>query len=215
MQRKLMFGDCLEEMKNIPDGSVDLVLTDPPYGISFRSNYRKTKYKKIMNDENLEWVEAFLLEISRIARDNTAHYLFCSYHNIDYFKYQIGHHFNVKNILVWKKNNTSMGDLKGDFAPMVEFIIFFQKGRRLIEGKRTPNIFEFKKTGNKFHPTEKPVDLCEHLISKFSKPNQIVLDPFMGSGSTGVAAKNLNRNFIGIEKDKEYFEIAKKRIENH
>jgi site-specific DNA-methyltransferase (adenine-specific) len=105
-----------------------------------------------------------------------------------------------------------MGDLKADFAPKFEFVLFAQKGRRLINGKRDPNIFKFARTGNKNHPTEKPVDLNEYLLSKFSDEGQTILDPFMGSGTTGVACKNLNRNFIGIELDKEYYEIAKKRI---
>ena len=87
-----------------------------------------------------------------------------------------------------------------------------QKGRRLINGKRDPNILKFNRTGNKLHPTQKPVDLLEYLISKFSDKNETVLDPFMGSGSTGVAAKNLNRSFIGIELDEEYFKIASDRI---
>ncbi len=106
-----------------------------------------------------------------------------------------------------------MGDLKGDFAPKFEMIIFIHKGRRLINGSRDSNILKFNRTGNKLHPTQKPVDLLEYLISKFSDNEQLILDPFMGSGSTGVAAKNLNRNFIGIELDEGYFNIAKERIE--
>lgn len=105
-----------------------------------------------------------------------------------------------------------MGDLRGDFAPKVEFIIFAHKGRELIRGKRDPNIFKFSRTGNDLHPTQKPVDLCEYLIAKFSDPGDVVFDPFMGSGTTGVAAKNLNRSFIGIEMDEGYFKIACERI---
>jgi site-specific DNA-methyltransferase (adenine-specific) len=113
---------------------------------------------------------------------------------------------------VWEKNNTSMGDLKGDFAPKIEFILFIQKGRRQINGKRDPNIFKFARTGNNLHPTEKPVDLCEYLLSKFSDEQNLVLDPFAGSGTTGVACKNTNRNYILIEKEKEYFDIIQKRL---
>lgn len=91
-------------------------------------------------------------------------------------------------------------------------IIFIQKGRRLINGKRDPNILKFNRTGNKLHPTQKPVDLLEYLISKFSDEGETILDMFAGSGSTGVAAVNLNRNFIGIELDEEYFKIASDRI---
>ena len=210
---KLMQGDCLERMKEIPDCSVDMILTDPPYGMEFQSNYRKERHDKIKNDSSLEWLDDFISESYRIAAPNTAHYFFCSFHNIDKFKQAIEKRFKVKNCLIWEKNNTSMGDLKGDFAPKVEFVIFAHKGRRLINGKRDPNIFKFKRTRNELHPTEKPVDMMEYLIEKFSDDGHIICDPFMGSGTTGVAAKNLSRKFIGIEMDENYFNIAKKRIE--
>jgi site-specific DNA-methyltransferase (adenine-specific) len=209
----LIHGDCLEEMKNIPDGSVDMVLTDPPYGMSYQSNYREKKHSKIENDSNLDWLDDFCKEMFRVSKDNTAHYVFTSFHNIDIFKQKLQLYFKVKNILVWEKNNTSMGDLEGDFAPKIEFVIFLHKGVRKINGSRDPNIFKFNKTANDNHPTEKPVGLCEYLMGKFSDEGHTILDPFMGSGTTGVAARATDRNFIGIEKDESYFNIAKKRIE--
>ena len=108
-----------------------------------------------------------------------------------------------------------MGDLNGDFAPKTEFIIFFHKGRKLINGKRDPNVLGFKKTRNELHPTQKPVDMTEYMIGKFSDEGDVILDPFMGSGTTGVACKNTNRIFIGMELDETYFNIAKERIDNH
>lgn len=180
--------------------------------MDFQSNYRKIKHLKIKGDKSLEWLDEFARLSFELANDNTAHYVFCSFHFIDKFKIAFERYFKIKNILVWEKNNTSMGDLKGDFAPKVEFILFLHKGRRLINGRRDPNIFKFRRTGNKLHPTEKPVDLMEYLIEKFTDENQTILDPFMGSGTTGVACKNLNRNFIGIELDEGYFNIAKERI---
>ena len=208
----LMHGDCLELLKTIPDSSVDMVLTDPPYGMSFQSNFRTEKYGGIENDSDLSWLDDFADECYRVAKDNTAHYIFCSFHHIDKFKTAFEKRFKVKNVLVWVKNCTSMGDLKGNFAPKTEFILFLHKGRSLIRGKRDCNVLEFSKTGNKLHPTQKPVDMLEFMIEKFSDECQVVIDPFMGSGSTGVAAKNLNRKFIGIELDEQYFEIAKERI---
>ena len=209
---KLMKGDCLERMKEIGSGTVDMILTDPPYGMSFNSNRRNVKHKKIKNDDTLDWLDEFIDEAYRVSSVNSAHYMFCSFHHIDKFKVAIEKRFKVKNCLVWEKNNTSMGDLKGNFAPKVEFLIFFHKGRELIRGKRDPNIFRFKKTGNSLHPTEKPVDLCGYLIGKFSDESDLILDPFMGSGTTGAAAKNLNRSFIGIEMDDKYYAVAKERI---
>ena len=211
---KLLNGDCLELIKKIPDGGVDLVVTDPPYGMNFQSNYRKEKYKKIDNDETLDWLEEYVSELYRIMKDNTAVYCFCSWHNIDVFKQTFEKYFKLKNIIVWEKNNTSMGDLKGSYAPKYELVLFAHKGRRLLNGFRYPDIIPAKRTGNQYHPTEKPVDLLEIFIGESSDENNIVFDGFMGSGSTGVAALNLNRHFIGIELDNEYFNIAKNRIED-
>lgn len=212
---ELLQGDCLELMKGIPDESVDMILTDPPYGMNFQSDYRKIKYKKIKGDSNLDWLDDFVDEIYRVSKNNTAHYVFCSFHHIDKFKQAIERKFKIKNILTWVKNNTSMGDLKGDFASKTEFIIFFHKGRRLINGKRDSNVLEFKRTQNKLHPTQKPVDMTEYMIGKFSNEGDLILDPFMGSGTTGVACINANRNFIGMELDENYFKIAEERITDH
>lgn len=209
----LMQGDCLELMKEIPDGSVDLVLTDPPYGMAFQSNYRKEKYNEIQNDKSLEWLERYISECYRVLKNNSAIYCFCSWHNVDVFKRSIEKKFKIKNILIWEKNNTSMGDLKGSYAPKYEMIIFAHKGRKLLNGFRYADIIKANRTGNKNHPTEKPVDLLETFIKNSSDENAVVFDGFMGSGSTGVACVNTNRNFIGMELDQQYFEIAKKRIE--
>lgn len=210
---RLWHGDCLELMKNIPDGSVDLVLTDPPYGMSFRSNHRKEKYNEIQNDKSLEWLERYISECYRVIKNNSAIYCFCSWHNVDVFKQAIEKKFKVKNILIWEKNNTSMGDLKGSYAPKYEMIIFAHKGRKLLNGFRYADIIKASRTGNKKHPTEKPVDLLETFIKNSSDENTVVFDGFMGSGSTGVACVNTNRRFIGIELDGVYFNIAKERIE--
>ena len=207
--------DCLEGMKRIPDGSVDMVLTDPPYGMAFQSGHRKIKHKIMKGDQNLEWLDDFVDEIFRVSKNNTAHYMFCSFHHIDKFKQAIEKKFKVKNILTWVKNNTSMGDLKGDFAPKTEFIIFFHKGRRLINGKRDPNVLEFKKTRNELHPTQKPVDMTEYLIGKFSDEGDLILDPFMGSGTTASACLNADRQYIGFELDEGYYNIAQDRIKKH
>ena len=209
---QLYNGDCLELMKNIPDGSVDLVLTDPPYGMDFQSHFRKEMYSKIGNDKVLDWLEKYVDECFRILKDNTAVYFFCSWHNVDIFKQAIEKKFKIKNILIWEKNNTSMGDLKGSYAPKYEMIIFAHKGRKLLNGFRYADVIKANRTGNKVHPTEKPVDLLELFIKNSSNENEVVFDGFMGSGSCGVACINTNRNFIGIELDQGYCDIAEKRI---
>lgn len=208
----LYHGDCIDILKDIPDESVDMILTDPPYGMEYVSNRRKEKYEKIINDNNLHWIDDFCHQSYRIAKENTAHYVFCSFHNIDIFKKSLEKNFKIKNLLVWNKNNHGSGDLYTDFAPKTEFIWFVQKGSCNMRGKREPNIFKFNKTNNEHHPTEKPVVMMEYLIKKFSDEQDTIMDPFMGSGTTGVACKNTKRNFIGIEKDSNYFNIATKRI---
>ncbi len=212
---ELRLGDCLNVMSDIPDNSVDMVLTDPPYGMNYQSGRRKFKAKAIIGDQDISFLDDLSRELYRVSKENSAHYIFCSYHNIDKFKQSFEKYFKIKNILTWVKNNASMGDLSADFAPKTEFILFLQKGRRNINGKRDSNVLEFKKTNNKLHPTQKPVDMLEFMISKFSDRGDIVLDPFMGSGSTAIACINTSRSFIGIEIDKDYFSIAKERVNNH
>jgi len=213
-----MLGDCLERMKEIPDSSVDMVLTDPPYGMNYQSNRRTAteKFSKIVDDDNLDWLDYFCEDLHRVMKNNSAAYVFCSWHKVDVFKITIERYFKVKNLLVWVKNNHGSGDLKGAYAPKHEFVFFVHKGRCLLRDGRRPDILEFAKvSGSKLvHPTEKPVSLLERLIKDASDGGDTVFDPFMGSGTTGVAAKNLNRNFIGIELDEGYFKIAEERINN-
>lgn len=213
---KLYNEDCLKRMdKLIKKGvKVQQILTDPPYGMSFQSNNRQNKYDVLKQDDNLDWLESFAEKCYALAADNTAHYIFCSFHNIDIFKQAFQKHFKIKNILIWEKNGGSMGDLKADFSPKVEFILFLQKGRRFINGKRDPNIFRFNRTGNLYHPTQKPVDMMEYLLSKFSDEGDLILDPFMGSGTTGVACVNMKRRFIGIELDETFFKVSSARVDD-
>ena len=219
MSYKLYQGDCLEIMGGIKDKSVDLIVTDPPYLMDYQSNRRKKedRFDKIKNDKgNYMLIQDYLEECHRIMKDNTAIYCFCSWHNIDFFKNEFEKHFKLKNILVWNKNNHGTGDLKGSYAPKHEFILFGHKGRTLLREKRIADVIDCPKiSSNKLtHPTEKPQDLLEIFIKQSSDVGSIIFDGFMGTGSCGIAAKKLNRNFIGIELDEKYFNIAKDRLEN-
>lgn len=204
-------GDCLSVLRDLPGESVDLVATDPPYGMSFVSNYRAEKHRPIEGDSDLGWLPELCRQVERVMRPNTAAFFFCSHH-LGTFQDQISKVLKVKNLLVWEKNNTSMGDLKGDFAPKAEFCWFAAKGRPLIRGKRDPNIFKFARTQNDLHPTQKPVDLMAYLISKFSDEGDVVLDPFMGSGTTAVAAEKTGRRWVGVERDDQYHALACARV---
>ena len=219
MSYKLYQGDCLEVMGGIEDKSVDLIVTDPPYLMDYQSNRRKKedRFDKIKNDKgNYMLIQDYLEECHRIMKDNTAIYCFCSWHNIDFFKNEFEKYFKLKNILVWNKNNHGTGDLKGSYAPKHEFILFGHKGRTLLREKRIADVIDCPKiSSNKLtHPTEKPQDLLEIFIRQSSDVGSIIFDGFMGTGSCGIAAKKLNRKFVGIELDEKYFNIAKDRIEN-
>jgi len=217
---KLYQGDCLELMKDLPDGSIDLVLTDPPYLINYKTNRRKDKTHRfcnpIINDNNDQLIIDFIYESYRVLKDNTAFYCFCSPDTVEFFKYSIQQAgFKIKNIIVWVKNNWTAGDLKAQYGKQYELIIYANKGRRELNGKRISDVWYFDRVAGKkqLHQNQKPLELIQQIIEKSSKENDLVLDPFMGSGSTGVACINTNRNFIGIEKDETYFKIAKKRID--
>jgi site-specific DNA-methyltransferase (adenine-specific) len=246
MTVNLMLGDCLERMKEIPDHSVDFILTDPPYGTT------ACKWDSVIPFAPM-WEQ-----IWRVLKPNGACALFGSepfsshlrMSQIKFFKYD----------WVWEKNYAS-GALTAKFMPMKnhEIISIFykekpkyfpQKIKRTDEelkrlskkslcstdkityvGKQSPQyqvreklgyknpftVIKFKTVFNRSkekvdHPTQKPVGLLEYLIKTYTLENETVLDFTMGSGSTGVACQNLGRNFIGIEKDEKYFEIAEKRI---
>ena len=210
---ELWHGDCLELMKNIPDGSVDLVLTDPPYGIDFQSNFRKNKFNKIENDIAVN--AEFLDECKRVLKDTGAFYCFTRWDVYPSWIEQIRKRFKVKNCIVWFKRGGGLGDLKKGYIYNHEFIIYCAEKNHRLNGKRRNDVFEFAKDAPStyVHPTQKPISLLKEIIERSSNEGGVVLDCFMGSGSTGVACVNTNRRFIGIELDDGYFNIAKKRIE--
>ena len=213
-------GDCLDVMKNIADESVDLIVTDPPYLMDYKSNRRvkMDKFDKIKNDINsYDLISDYFTECHRIMKSNTAIYCFCSWHNVDFFKQEFEKYFKLKNIIVWNKNNHGTGDLKGSYAPRHEFILFGHKGRVLLREKRIADVIDCAKIPSKklTHPTEKPQELLEIFIKQSSDENDIVYDGFMGTGSCGLVANRLNRKFIGVELDVNYFNVAVDRMNNN
>ena len=223
MTCKLIHGDCLEEMKKLIDDGVkvDMICTDPPYLMNYKTGRRKDKThdfcKPIANDTNFELIKDIMPLLFELLNQGGAIYMFCNANHIDYFKQQIEQHFVLKNILIWVKNNWSAGDLKGAYAKQTEFILYAVKGKHILNGARdTDTLYYNRVVGNmQLHQNQKPVDLCKYLINKSSNENDTVLDCFMGSGSTGVACLQTNRNFIGIELEEKYYNIAKKRCSNY
>jgi len=215
---KVYQGDCLEVMKDIDDNSIDLIVTDPPYLINYKTNHRKNKEHEfcsvIQNDNNPLLISEYIKQCNRIMKDNSAMYMFCSCDKVDFFKQELEKYFKIKNIIIWVKNNWTAGDLKGQFGKQYEMILLVNKGRKEINGKRYSDVWNFKRVaGNKqTHQNEKPVNLIEQCISSHSTKNDLVFDGFAGSGTTGVACKNLNRNYILIEKEPKYIDIINKRL---
>jgi len=238
---KLFQGDCLELMKDIPDGSIDMIFCDLPYGST------QCKWDIIIPFEPL-WEQ-----YNRIIKRNGAIILFSNQpftsllimSNIKMFKYewiwQKTHpkgHLNAKkmpmraheNICVfYKKPPTYNPQMTHGHKRKVAITNYIKENDgNSCYGKEVRNtsydstdrypldvqVFSNGNQSNKVHPTQKPVALCEYLIKTYTNENEIVLDNCMGSGTTGVATLNINRKFIGMEKDKKYFKIAEKRIKD-
>ena len=195
----LYLGDCVDILPTLQ--KVDAVITDPPYGMSFQSNHRKEKHLKIANDDNADLACAVI----DWAIQNATHsvYAFGRWDNIkDYPK--------PKSLVTWVKNNWSMGDLHHEHARQTEVAFFYAGVNHTFPEGRPTDVISYARTANEFHPTEKPIGLMAQFI-KWTAGT--ILDPFMGSGTTGVAAIQLGRKFIGIEREPKYFDIACKRIE--
>lgn len=196
-------------IKGIDAKSIDCVVTDPPYGMAFQSNHRAEKHERIQGDDNLDWMPEWVQELKRVVKDDAHLYIFCSFHKIEVFKAELEKEFRVKNILIWEKNNTSMGDLEGDYAPKYEMIIFCSNGTRKLNGGRDANILKAKRTGNTNHPTEKPTTLLTYLIEKSTQKGETVLDTFAGSFSTAQAAVATGRDYIAFEIEESYCNKAR------
>lgn len=200
-------------MKTMADKSIDLVLTDPPYGMDYQSSWRTDKYDKIEGDSDLFWFPDFAREAYRLLKDDSHIYIFCNDYAVSDFRRELeSAGFQNKRTLVWVKNNHTSGDLEGDYGNKTEFILYAHKGRRLLNGNRETNVLEFSRVATDLHPTQKPTDLFEYLIGKSTNVGDIVLDPFSGSCTTCAAAKSLNRNYICIEKEERYANICSSRL---
>ena len=217
---KLYCDDCLNIMKQIDNESIDLIVTDPPYLIKYKTNHRKNKNhnfcSEILNDDNEQLIIDYIRECYRILKNNTAMYMFCNCDKVDFFKQELENAgFKIKNMIIWVKNNWTAGDLKAQFGKQYEIIFLVNKGRKYFNGKRITDVWMFDRISGKkqLHQNQKPVDLLKQCILKHSDENDVIFDGFMGSGSTGVACIETGRKFIGVELDKKYFEIAKERIE--
>ena len=217
---KIINGDCLAGMRSdIPDESVDLIVTDPPYLVSYKTNHRKNKdhkfCKAIQNDNNPDLIRDYIKECYRILKKDSAMYMFCSCVHIDKFMQMAREAgFTIKNIIVWVKNNWSAGDLQAAFGRQYEFILLLNKGRKKFNGKRITDVWFFDRVvgSQQLHQNQKPIDMIKRCIEYHSDKGDVVFDGFMGSGTTAVACTETGRNYVGYELDKEYFDVAVDRL---
>lgn len=231
-------ADCLDIMQQMPEKCVDLVLTDPPYGINYKSSW-SDRFDIIKNDNNYLWIKPTLRFLVKILKDNSAMYLFLGYTTYPYIYFSLYRYIDIKNIItIPRVNFGGNGDLS-NYAIINELCMYAVKGIRKLEEtnilkssknylqdrrkknvpeyiNRLPNHWDFLKATvfnlNQLHPNEKSIESIKLMIKASSCLDNLILDPFLGSGTTAVAAKRLRRKFIGIEIEPRYAEIAKQRL---
>lgn len=212
----IIHGDCLDVLRTLPSNSIDAVITDPPYGISYHGTRRKDKarwFNKIANDSApyIWWLH----DAARALKPGGALLCFTRYDTEEAFRFAIRlAGLEPKTQIIWDKGVHGVGDCCGDFGLRHENVIFAVKGRFLFPGGRPVSVLRVPRLSSArlTHPNEKPVELMQQLIEAVTRPGYLVLDPFLGSGTTAVAAKMADRRYIGIELDPTYASAAKRRL---
>lgn len=218
---ELHLGDCLEGMKDLDNGSADMIFTDPPYrtisgGTSsklasgWKTSVLHKNDGKIFEHNNIE-IEEYMPELYRILKDGGDCYVMTNNINImDLLNVADKCGFKFHNLLLWIKNTCTANRW---YMKNVEYVCYFYKSpARRINDASSKQTFCADNPTDKSHPTEKPTSLVRHYILNSTDENDIVVDPFFGSGATAVACAETDRNFIGYEIDPDYYEIAKRRV---
>ncbi len=209
---KIFHGDCIKIMKRFPNNSIDLIITDPPYGDNIAYGWNN---KTIKNNQTPLINCQALIECYRVLRRNKSLYLFTNWKHYPFLTEFILRYtkFKIRHLIVWKKHNFGLG---WAFRHQYELILVLEKGKpkyhltNFSDVQNASHINHNKKN----HPHEKPMDLIQKIIEHSSQKGQLILDPFSGSGAICKSASITNRKFIGIELEKKWFELTKKRIKN-
>ncbi|UYL94017.1 DNA-methyltransferase [Geobacillus phage vB_GthS_PK3.6] len=215
--------DCIEGMRLLPDDSVDLLLTDPPYNVSMRSNFH-TMGRRGVNfgewDKCFDQTSWLSLACDKVKKGGSA-IVFNDYKNIGIMVEVFNKKgLTVKEMLIWHKTNPMPRNRNRLYVTSIEVALWAVKGKGWTFNRQRETyenaIFESPIVNHKerYHPTQKPLSVIESLIKIHSNDGDIILDCFIGSGTTAVAALRNNRHFIGFEREPEYVEIANKRLEN-
>lgn len=202
----ILHGDCIDILGNLAPSSVDFVLTDPPYLVRYKSRDGKS----VHNDDNSKWLSPAFTQISRVLKPDSYCISFYGWNRVDEFVdawRSAG--FRIVGHVVFRKRYASGGKL---LRYSHECAYLLAKGNVVPPAQPIADVIEWKYTGNRLHPTQKPVDSLSPLIEAFCPPSGLVLDPFCGSGSTLVAAKKQERNYLGIEIDSEHHKTAEARL---
>ena len=206
----LYLGDCLDVLDGI-DETFESVVADPPYGMNYQSTWSigGPRFDVIENDTlpATQWVSRCDFKCSVV---------FCEWRNSEEFRVALSSgDCPVRSQLVWDRCSHGMGDLKTVFSPRHDLAWWSCRSGYQFPKDRPASVLRFPRVAasKMLHPTQKPVELIEYIVDHVCKKSGTVLDPFMGSGTTGVACANLNRKFVGIEINEEYFNIAKRRIQ--
>jgi len=216
---QLFHGDCREHLKNIDSGIVDLVLTDPPYGIDFKPSRSKEDghswEEKETDQFYFKLLDDVCKELVRVCKQDAHIYMFTGWRAIDIFKITLEKYFDISNILVFVKNNHSLVDFSKRYSLKYENIFYCkQKGNsdRSLTNNISHDVLEFNRVNKPIHSCQKPVELLKYLINNSTVEEEIVLDPFCGSHSCGEAALKLNRKFIGMELEEKFHEYGKDHL---
>jgi site-specific DNA-methyltransferase (adenine-specific)/modification methylase len=226
---KLFLGDSFEYIKQISDHSIDFILTDPPYNLGrYSTGNIKMSWRKDFNNDVAEWDTTvfnpaeWLDEFRRVLKPTGNIFAFTSYNLLGQWHQVFDPVFDTFQFMVWHKLNPPPKLRRAGFLNSCELIICvwnkghtwnFSRQKDMHNFIESPICMGKERVKNPVHPTQKPVKILSHLIKLATKPGDLVLDPFMGVGSTGVAALQLKRRFIGIEIDPQYFKAASKRME--
>lgn len=232
---KLVKSDYLDAIKSIPDSSIDLILTDPPYNLAnYSTGNMKFEWRAEINNDVAEWDEKplnpseFANEFKRILKPTGNIFIFCSYNLLGEYHKSLDPLFNTFQFMVWHKTNPIPNIRKSSFLNSCELIVCCWDKGHTWNFKRQNEMHNFietpicmgkervkNKEGKNAHPTQKPLSVLKHIIEISTNENDIVLDCFNGVGSTGEASLMLNRRYIGIDLDDEYIELSKERLSKY